>query len=288
MTAPRTATVHGLEIAYLELGPQDGPLALLLHGFPDTPVTWRHLAPALADTGYHAVMPWLRGYAPTAVPSDGAYQGGAYVRDALGLAQAVGGDAPGVLIGHDVGASIAYGAAALEPARWSHVVTLSVPPLPVLGQLLAGYDQLKRSWYTFAFQHPAAETLVGLGDLVFLDRLWQDWSPEVDAPALAAAKESLRAPGALAAALGWYRAGMHPELDDPAYAAEQAALVASPSQPWLYLHGAQDGCVLPDAAALVPESLVIEEAGHFPQLERPQRVTDAVLDHVRAASPARA
>lgn len=288
MSTQRTTDLDGLAVAYLEEGPQDGPLALLLHGFPDTPRTWRHVAPALAEAGYHVVAPWLRGYAPTAVPADGCYQGGAYVRDALRLAEALGGDELGLLVGHDIGAAVAYGVAAVEPARWSHVVTLSVPPLPVLGQLMADYDQLKRSWYTFAFQHPAAETLVSLGDLAFLDRLWQDWSPTVDEPALAAAKDALRAPGALAAALGWYRAGMHPELDDPAYAAEQAALASTPTQPWLYLHGELDGCVGAAAAALVPQAVVVDGAGHFPQLDRPDAVVAAVLDHVGAAAPVRA
>jgi pimeloyl-ACP methyl ester carboxylesterase len=65
----------------LEAG--DGPLALCLHGFPDSAHTWRHLLPRLAAAGFHAVAPFMRGYAPTAVPADGCYQIGALVADAV-------------------------------------------------------------------------------------------------------------------------------------------------------------------------------------------------------------
>ena len=62
-------SANGVEFGYLETG--EGPLALCLHGFPDSAWTWRHLLPALADAGYRAVAPFMRGYAPTSVPADG-------------------------------------------------------------------------------------------------------------------------------------------------------------------------------------------------------------------------
>src|SRR5262245_22631183 len=92
--------VEGLDIAYLACG-DDGPLALCLHGFPDSAHTWRHLLPALAEAGFRAIAPWMRGYAPTAVPADGRLQNGALVRDAIGLHEVLGGDAAAVLVGHD-------------------------------------------------------------------------------------------------------------------------------------------------------------------------------------------
>lgn len=73
-----------LEFAYLEDGPADGPLALCLHGFPDHAPTWTALLGDLAAAGFHAVAPWTRGYAPTAVPADGLYQTAALSLDALG------------------------------------------------------------------------------------------------------------------------------------------------------------------------------------------------------------
>ena len=64
-------TANGVPFAALADGPNDGPLALCLHGFPDSAHTWRYLLPELAAAGFHAVAPWMRGYAPTAVPADG-------------------------------------------------------------------------------------------------------------------------------------------------------------------------------------------------------------------------
>jgi len=68
-------TANGLKFAALVEGPADGPLALCLHGFPDSAHTWRYLLPELAAAGFRAVAPWMRGYAPTAVPADGSSGG---------------------------------------------------------------------------------------------------------------------------------------------------------------------------------------------------------------------
>ena len=129
----RLATVraNGLQFGVLEAG--SGPLALCLHGFPDTADTWRHLLPALAGAGFRAVAPFMRGYAPTEVPADGAYHVGALVADAVALHEALGGDGDAVLIGHDWGAEAAYGAAAFAPGRWRRLVTVSRVPPAALG-----------------------------------------------------------------------------------------------------------------------------------------------------------
>jgi pimeloyl-ACP methyl ester carboxylesterase len=157
MSAPvplRTSRVRAndLEFGLLEAG--SGPLALCLHGFPDTAHTWQHLLPALAGAGFHAVAPFMRGYAPTAIPADGAYQVGALVADAVALHEALGGDGEAVLIGHDWGAETAYGAAAFAPERWRRLVTLAVPPAALDATLFSDYDQLKRLFYTFIFRDP--------------------------------------------------------------------------------------------------------------------------------------
>jgi pimeloyl-ACP methyl ester carboxylesterase len=142
MAAPakvRTATVraNNVEFGLLEAG--SGPLALCLHGFPDTAHTWELLLPALADAGFHAVAPFMRGYAPTSVPADGAYQVGALVADAVALHEALGGDGDAVLIGHDWGAETAYGAAAFAPGRWRRLVTLAVPPSALDAVIFSDY-----------------------------------------------------------------------------------------------------------------------------------------------------
>jgi pimeloyl-ACP methyl ester carboxylesterase len=261
--------VGSLSVSYLEDGPAEGPLALCLHGFPDSPRTWRHLLPRLADAGFRAVAPWLRGYAPTGVPADGRYSLGALGEDANRLHEALGGDSRAVLVGHDWGARAAYVATAREPERWAKVATAAVPPLSSMAGRFLTYDQLRRSWYIFLFQTPLADLAVPLDDLAFIDRLWADWSPGYDAAEdVKHVKDALRAPENLAAALGYYRAMFEP--------AQGVGDVEPASQPWLYLHGRDDGCIGVD---LVPDhAVVVEGAGHVVHLERPDEFNARVLE----------
>lgn len=279
-----TITANGLEFGYLHAG--TGPLALCLHGFPDSAHTWRHLVPALADAGFHAVAPFMRGYAPTAVPDDGLYQTGALSADASALHEALGGDAEAVLIGHDWGAPAVYGAAASAPERWSRVVGMSVPPGPAFGAAFVGnLAQVKRSWYMFYFQHALSDMVVPANDLAFIDLLWADWSPGHDAgPDLEHVKNCLRDPANLAAALGYYRATLGNGARSPEYDAVQASAQGELPQPTLYLHGRRDGCIGVEVAesvrALSPWATVeiVEEAGHFLQLEQPELVNGLIVD----------
>lgn len=280
------ARANDQEFCYLEAGPPDGPLALCLHGFPDTAHTWRHLLPAMADAGYHAVAPWLRGYAPTGLAADGAYEAGALGADACALHDALGGDERAVLVGHDWGAFAVWSAAPWQPARWRRVVAMAVPPLAVAGRILFTYEQLKRSFYVFLFQTALADVIVPMDDLAFLAGLWRDWSPGYDAAQdMAFVRESLGEPANLAAALGYYRSMLDPTRHSPAYAEARDAAAAVPPQPTLYLHGADDGCFgVPEddemVAALSPGSRYerVPGAGHFLHLERPDVVNRLVLD----------
>ena len=284
-TATGTVSANGLEFTYLEAGPADGPLALCLHGFPDTAHTWRHLLPRLADAGYHAVAPFLRGYGPTEVPVDGRYDTGTLALDAGALHEALGGGADAVLIGHDWGGLITYPATANEPGRWHKAVTLAVPPPASLGFGFFDYAQLRRSWYVFLFQTPVAELAVSLEDHAFLDRLWADWSPGYDGTwDVARVKESIGAEANLAAAIGYYRAMFAGPPADPAAASAQAAGEGVAPQPTLYLHGADDGCMgveiigpVTDHLAPGSELVVIEGAGHFLHLEQPDAVNGHIL-----------
>jgi pimeloyl-ACP methyl ester carboxylesterase len=284
-----SVTANGLTFGYLEDGPADAPLALCLHGFPDSAHTWRNLLPELAAAGFHAVAPFMRGYAPTEIPVDGAFQVGALVADANALHEALGGTDQAVIIGHDWGAPAAYGAAVHAPDRWRRVVTMSVPPLQTAfsgGFFGLDYTQLKRSFYMFLFQTPLAEPAVSMNDLAFIDNVWRDWSPGLDAPEqVACAKDCLREPANLTAAINYYRALFDPSRHVAAYAAEQrSADQGIGNRPVLYLHGTADGCIGVDVSAgaeqsLPPESRMqpIEGAGHFLHLERPGETAQNVL-----------
>lgn len=283
---------NGLDFAYLEMG--KGPLALCLHGFPDTPHGWKHLLPALAEAGFRAVAPWMRGYAPTGVPADGCYQQGALATDANALHEALGGDGDAILIGHDWGATAVYPAVNHEPDRWKAMVAASVPHPAVAAGMLFDYDQIKRSFYMFFFQHPLADAVVQMDDMAFIDGLWADWSPGLSADdsaqALRALKDSLDDPANLAAALGYYRATLGGVGVDPKYDDIQNAGAGPVTIPALYLHGRDDGCLgvdfaEPTAAHLTHERSrveVLDGVGHFLQLEDPDRFNQVVIDFVSA------
>src|SRR5580698_9273016 len=105
---PSFVEANGLRFAYLEEG--SGPLVLLVHGFPDTPHTWDAVRPAVAALGYRVVTPFTRGYYPTAIPADGAYDSDTLGRDVLALIPALG-ETRAIAVGHDWGASAVYSAA---------------------------------------------------------------------------------------------------------------------------------------------------------------------------------
>src|SRR5690348_7468243 len=120
-TEIRTVSANGLRFAYLEEG--EGPLVLMLHGFPDTPHTWDEVRPAVARAGFRCVTPFTRGYAPSEIPAVEAYDAETLGRDALALIAALG-EEKAVLVGHDFGAGAAYSAAGLEPEHLRFLVTM--------------------------------------------------------------------------------------------------------------------------------------------------------------------
>lgn len=284
----------GLDVAYLTSGPDEGPLAVMLHGYPDTAWSWRHLAPVLAARGYRVVAPFLRGYAPTGLAPDGSYQSGALVADAVALRRALSDDRPALLVGHDWGAVAAYGAAVHAPDLWSRVVTMAVPPLgfaPVaVRRREAGLvaRQLRASWYMLFQQIPVLSE-AAIPRLV--PRLWADWSPGYDAsddvPRVLAALDS---PARRTAALRYYRAWAQRWRQLPRYRREERAVLGTPTQPLLYLYGVDDGCVRAGTSALAAEVIPAERvvavpgAGHFLQLEAPERIAEAVTAFLDATA----
>ncbi|MES2238603.1 MAG: alpha/beta hydrolase [Pseudomonadota bacterium] len=291
----KTSTVqaNGIQFQYLEVG--TGPLALCMHGFPDSPWTYRYLLPELAKAGYRAVAPFMRGYAPTGVPADGNYQTSALAADVVALHEALGGDEKSVLIGHDWGSVAALGAAAQAPQRWRRCVLMSVPPFAVFGQIAFSYEQIKRSFYFWFFQMQIADAIVPGNDLAFIDGLWADWSPGYDAKEdLLHVKDCLRNPANLQAAMGYYRSLFHPaRFGSPAGMEEQIAAWGRPiPQPTLYLHGTQDGCVGLDAEAtksvlaFLGTSSAAEQingVGHFMLVENPAQINERILQFLGQA-----
>jgi pimeloyl-ACP methyl ester carboxylesterase len=116
-----------------------GPITLCLHGFPDTAYGWRKVAPLLAEAGWRVVAPFMRGYVPSSVPSDGCYHVGALMDDALRVLSAVGPTGRDVIIGHDWGAIAGTGLAAMPDSPFQKAVIMySKPP--------AQYAELHEHW----------------------------------------------------------------------------------------------------------------------------------------------
>ncbi len=289
-----TVQIGEMTFGILESGPADGPLVLCLHGFPDTPWTWRHLLADLARAGLRGVAPYLRGYGPSSPSPDGRYPLAVLADDVVRLHERLGGGPDAALVGHDWGAAIAYGAGALAPDRFSRLVGLAVPPPVAFVQGLGDFDQLRRSFYFFFFQTPLAEAVLEADDMAFVERLWREWSPGYDPREdLVHVRAALAAPGRLSAALGYYRAMFDPAAVPAELAPAASAVLGPVPQPTLYLHGRRDGCVgaevveRPDVAATIQALLpagsrvaTLEDAGHFLHLERPADVGRRILGWV--------
>jgi pimeloyl-ACP methyl ester carboxylesterase len=251
------------------------PLAVLVHGFPDTPYTWRHLGPDLAGRGYRVVAPWLPGYDS---PVGKNVSVGTYVRHVLNIRREFGADDRAVLVGHDWGAVASYGVVASDPAAFRRLVTLAAPPAGALAEMFS-YRQLKRSFYIWLIQQ------VGLPEAVLLkpgfwESLWADWSPGYDPRADVAELRKYVSTDNIADVIAPYRASFNPAFADPDATAEALATLQDPPVPTLYFHGADDGALGIDVLGHPPEHLpiegsvfeIVEGAGHFLHLEQPDMI----------------
>lgn len=133
VTARIVPDVNGLAVQVLEAGPRDGPMALLLHGFPELAYSWRRVIPALAAAGFRVVAPDVRGYGRT-TGWDGAFGADLapfgllnLVRDQVALLAALGRADVALLVGHDAGSSIAAACALARPDVFRAVVLMSAP-----------------------------------------------------------------------------------------------------------------------------------------------------------------
>ncbi len=135
-------TTPAVRLRALTWGPSDGPIALCLHGFPDTAHGFRMLATHLVAAGYRVVAHFTRGYAPSSPPWDHSFHIGALMDDALQVRAAVGPSGDDVVIGHDWGAVVATGSTALPDSPFRTAVVMSVPPAVALWRAL-GWDLIK-------------------------------------------------------------------------------------------------------------------------------------------------
>jgi len=275
---------NGQTFACLSHG--SGPKVLLLHGFPDIATTWSHQMEALAQAGYCAVAPYLRGYPPSSVPSGGFFDKATLVQDLAALIEGLGGGEPLHFVGQDWGAIIGYALCAARPELIRKAVLMAVPHPEVVAQHLLEPKHIQRSFHWWFFQQPHfPEAALRANDMAFIDFLWRDWCApgHQDTAHIAQVKQCLQQPGALEAALGYYRAMFDPQRADPVLAALRADMARPIAVPTLALCGAQDlrAELMTDQARYFSGEYAYQEvdgAGHFLHREQPLAVNRWVLD----------
>jgi epoxide hydrolase 4 len=266
----RWAGVGETQIHYVEDG--DGPLVVMLHGFPEFWYSWRKQIPALAAAGYRVIAPDLRGYNDSSKPRGiDAYRLPCIVQDIAGLIVQNGGSC--TLVGHDWGGAAAWLLAMLHPSLVERLVILNSPhPVPLRRELDRSLRQKVRFAYQLFFQLPRLPELVlrVIGKRM-LRRMGRFTEEE-----LRTYGEAWRKPDALTSMLHYYRALRR-------HRRELRGLIRRIDAPVLLIWGERDPVFLPSTienfGEWVPNLRIkrIGGAGHFVQTDAAEEVNAALL-----------
>ena len=294
----QTVRTPVLEIGYLDSGPPDGPVVILLHGWPSDVHDYDEVAPPLAEAGFRVLVPWLRGFGPTrfldpAIPRSGQQAAlGADVRDfmdALSIRSAI-------LVGYDWGGRAACVVAALWPERVAALVSITGYGIQNIAAASnpGSAEQEYRYWYQWYFHTDRGRAGLTTNRAGTARLLWRLWSPNwtFDDATFQATAANFDNPDFVDVTIQSYRHRYGNAPGDPAYDALEAVLAAQPPipVPTIVLHGEEDGVGAP--ATSIPrdhlftggmERRLIPRAGHFLSRENPADVVAAV---VRLARPA--
>jgi pimeloyl-ACP methyl ester carboxylesterase len=254
-----SASANGQRFVYSDSG--EGPLVVLLHGFPDTPTGWEDTRAVLNGAGFRTVVPYLRGYHPDTIVAGRRYRSLEIAQDAIALLDAIGAH-DAVLVGHDWGASVVYRASSLAPERVRALCTVAIPHPRALGRSPA---LLWRARHFVTLRLPTGAWLCRRNDFAYVETLVRRWAPTWAGPAraqtLADVKHCFADARVLDAALRYYRDAKPGEDLEPL------------SQPALVVGGGTD---IIDRSAFADstqfftgrcEVLIAEHAGHWPHRE---------------------
>jgi pimeloyl-ACP methyl ester carboxylesterase len=266
----RIATPDGISLHVREEGA--GATVLLLHGFPDSSTLWRNQVPALVAAGHRVVAPDLRGFGESDKPREvEAYRITRSAEDVVAILDALDIERAHV-VGHDWGAGLAWVVAGLHSQRVDRLVAMSVghpnAQVPTV-------EQREKSWYMLWFQFEGlAEELLPRDDWKLL-REWTRGHGDIDRYV-----EDLSRPGALTAALNWYRANVPPQRE----LAPRRAFPAI-AAPTLGLWSSGDDYLLEQPIRSSGEHVTggfryerIDGASHWLQLDEPQRVNELLVE----------
>lgn len=271
MTEPnfQTATHDGQTFVYTDTG--QGPLVVLVHGFPDLPHGWFGARGVLNAAGYRTVVPYLRGYHPDTIVPGRPYGGDEIGDDAVRLLDALG-EKDCVLVGHDWGAGVTYQAAKQARERFRGICTSGIPHL----------DELKLTpkvaWAARHFlvnRMPWALWLARRNDFAYIDTLVRRWAPSWDGPereeTVSAARRAFEDPRVLDAAFGYYRDVRRKRLGRLSVPALLVGDTQDGGDPQSYERSRAHF----DAEC---EAHVIEGVGHWPHREAADRFHELLLD----------
>ena len=283
----RRVPTNGLHLHVAEAGPGEGPLAVLLHGFPEFWYGWRRQIPFLARAGFRVWAPDQRGYNLSDKPRPvAAYALDNLAADVVGLIDAAGRERA-FLVGHDWGAAVAWWAAIRHPRRVERLVAINVPhPGVMYHRLRRDPSQLLRSWYIFFFQVPwLPEALARLDNFAALARTLRTTSRPgtfTDAD-LDEYRRAWARPNAYRSMLNWYRAIFR--IPAPPLAKLRVRvptlLIWGARDKFLRRASAEPSIELCDDGRLV----VVEEATHWVQHEEPDRVNGLIDAFLRGREP---
>ncbi|MFE2579818.1 alpha/beta fold hydrolase [Streptomyces sp. NPDC059378] len=274
MTELRIPTAAGVFDA-ITAGPSEGRPVLLLHGFPQTSLAWHRQIAALAAHGYRVVAPDQRGYSPGVRPERPEdYRMNVLVDDVVAITEELGW-ARFDLVGHDWGGAVAWWTADAHPGRIRTLTVVSTPhPRALSGALRADEDQRARSHYMRDWlETPTTEDRMLADDAALLRALYAEKVPQSSADAYL---RHLSRPGALTAALNWYRSG-RPER-----------AIGVIDVPTLYVWSTQDTAFGPAAAQETRKwvdgpyrSETLQGVSHWIPEEAPETLNRLLLDHLQ-------
>ncbi|HEX2874443.1 MAG TPA: alpha/beta hydrolase [Polyangiaceae bacterium] len=259
-----------------------GKPILLLHGFPDSSLGFRELCESLAEKGFRAIAPDLRGYGLSDKPEGlEAYRSSAVIADLAALARWTGNE-PVAVLGHDWGGTISYCFASEHPELVSQLVVINAAHPESYARALTRSLQLLRSWYILFFQLRGIAEWVVTRRWVFrwlMRKLVANKQVMTEARIDAARRELLR-PGAVRAALSYYRAAVRWPIKCPAVIQAPTLILWGDSDPAL------DPRLLDDLSTRITSVTVhhVEGAGHFVQWDDPERVLSEVVGFLRQTS----
>jgi pimeloyl-ACP methyl ester carboxylesterase len=267
----RRVAGDGVTLAVLDEG--EGRPVLLLHGFPDSSHVWRDQVPALVKSGMRAIAPDLRGFGESEKPEAvEEYAVSRSVADVLALLDGLGIERAHV-VGHDWGAAVAWVLAAFAPARVERLVAMSAGHPNALRS--PSIEQREKAWYQLLFQFAGAaeERLMRDDCKLFRDLLRGDGDLE-------RYLADLSRPGALTAALGWYRANAAPDRE-----LERRSALPAVAAPTLGLWSSGDNYLTEDGMLRSAEHVTgpwryerIEGASHWMQRDAPARINELMLE----------